>query len=93
MIGDVRGLGYMIGIELVKDGKEPYPEGVNKDGKEPYPEGVKEVRRIALDKGLIVISCGTFGNVLRLIPPLVITEEEMNKALDILEEAIKEVNG
>jgi len=81
MIGDVRGLGYMIGIELVKDGKEP------------YPEGVKEVRRIALDKGLIVISCGTFGNVLRLIPPLVITEEEMNKALDILEEAIKEVNG
>jgi 4-aminobutyrate aminotransferase len=81
ILGDVRGLGYMIGIELIKDGKEPYGEGLN------------EVRRIALDKGLIVIGCGTFGNVIRLIPPLIITREEMERAIDILEEAIKEVNG
>jgi 4-aminobutyrate aminotransferase len=78
-IGDVRGLGLMIGIEFVKE-----------DGK-PFTDGLKKILDYSLEKGLILVECGVDKNVIRLAPPLVITKEEMEKGLDILEEAIGSV--
>lgn len=75
-IGDVRGLGLMIGIEFVKEGREP------------FTEELKRILDYCLDKGLILIECGVDKNVIRLAPPLMVKKEEMEKGLDILEEAI-----
>ncbi|MBF0505746.1 MAG: aspartate aminotransferase family protein [Nitrospirae bacterium] len=75
-MGDVRGLGLMIGIELVKEGKEP------------DTEGLKNIISYCLDKGLLLLECGADKNIIRLAPPLIITGDEMNRGLDILEEAI-----
>ncbi len=75
-IGDVRGLGLMIGIELIKKNGEPDREGT-----------LKVVKR-CLDKGLIIVECGVDKNVIRLMPPLVTTLSEMDKGLDIFEEAL-----
>jgi 4-aminobutyrate aminotransferase len=83
LIGDVRGLGLMIGVELVKDPKT----------KEPDPEAVTQIRRVCQEQGLVLINCGTFGNVIRFIPPLVATESQMRKALRVLEGAFSEVLG
>ena len=82
-IGDVRGIGLMIGIELVKDPKT----------QEPDPEAVDQVRKVCQEQGLILISCGTYGNVLRFIPPLVVTESQMRQALRTLEGAFAQVLG
>ncbi len=76
-IGDVRGLGLMIGIEFVKEGKEP------------LTEGLKKILDYCVDKGLILIECGVDKNVIRLAPPLIVKKGEMEKGLDILEEAIQ----
>jgi len=78
-IGDVRGLGLMIGVEFVREGKEPDRAGVEK------------IMKTCLDRGLLLIECGEDKNILRLIPPLLIKREEMDKGLDILEEAISEL--
>lgn len=75
-IGDVRGLGLMIGVEFVKDGCVP------------DPERLKGIMKRCMDKGLIIIECGIDKNVLRIMPPLTVTEEELRKALDIFEEAL-----
>ena len=77
-IGDVRGRGLLLGIELVK----------SRDTKEPDAELAETVLYRALDRGLSFKT--TMGNVLTLTPPLTITSEEMTRALDILEEAIAE---
>lgn len=78
-IGDVRGLGAMIGIELVKD---------NDPGK-PDTELCDKVVKGCAKEGLILLSAGTFKNVIRILCPLVITDEQLNKGLDILENQIK----
>ncbi len=75
-LGDVRGLGLMIGIELVKEGKVP------------DTEGLKNIISYCLDKGLLLLECGVDKNIIRLAPPLIISGDEMNRGLDILEEAI-----
>jgi 4-aminobutyrate aminotransferase len=77
-IGDVRGRGLLLGIDLVK----------NRDTKEPDVELAETVLYRALDRGLSFKT--TMGNVLTLTPPLTITHKEMMRALDILEEAIRE---
>jgi len=82
-IGDVRGIGLMLGIEIVKDRKT----------QEPDPEAVGGIRKICEEQGLVLISCGTFGNVIRFIPPMVVTESQMRSALRILEGAFSEVLG
>lgn len=79
-IGDVRGLGLMIGIEFVKEGREP------------LTKELKKIMDYSLEKGLILVECGVDKNVIRLAPPLVVTREEMEKGLDILEEAIKTIH-
>ncbi|MDQ3157170.1 MAG: 4-aminobutyrate--2-oxoglutarate transaminase [Actinomycetota bacterium] len=72
-LGDVRGRGAMIAVELVK-----------KDSTEPDPELTKAVATAAHQQGLIVLTCGTYGNVLRFLPPLAISDDLLNEGLDIL---------
>ncbi|HXX80230.1 MAG TPA: aminotransferase class III-fold pyridoxal phosphate-dependent enzyme, partial [Thermodesulfovibrionales bacterium] len=80
-IGDVRGLGLMVGIEFVKQGKEP------------FTEELKKIMDHCLEKGLILAECGVDKNVIRLAPPLIVTEEQMERGLDILDKAIMAVCG
>ena len=79
-IGDVRGLGLMLALEFVKPG-----EG---DGRVPNPDVTKKVQAAALDRKLIVLTAGTYVNVVRIIPPLVTTAEEVEQALGILGESL-----
>jgi 4-aminobutyrate aminotransferase len=81
LIGDVRGRGLMIGIELVKD---PIT-------KEKAIEERSRIIRACFEKGLLILGCGE--NVIRLIPPLIITRNEADTALTILEEVLLKVNG
>ncbi|NOY55130.1 MAG: aminotransferase class III-fold pyridoxal phosphate-dependent enzyme [Actinobacteria bacterium] len=74
-IGDVRGLGLMIGVELVKD----------RDTREPDAEAMQFLARFGLEHELIIISCGPDGNVIRFIPPLITTIEELDQAIDTIE--------
>ena len=79
LVGDVRGRGLMIGIELVK----------NKSTREPAAELRNRVETAAFERGLMVLGCGE--TTLRLAPPLVVSKEEAAVALDILEEALTQV--
>ena len=83
IIGDVRGLGPMIGMELVKDRKT----------KEPAAEETALLVRKCCEKGLIIISCGIYRNFIRTLIPFVITEEQLEKGLGILEESLRELCG
>jgi 4-aminobutyrate aminotransferase/(S)-3-amino-2-methylpropionate transaminase len=78
IVGDVRGRGAMIAIELVKD----------RGTKEPNPEATAALAGACHRAGLVVLTCGTYGNVLRFLPPLVIGEDLLNEGLDILEQAL-----
>jgi 4-aminobutyrate aminotransferase len=79
LIGDVRGKGLMIGIELVKD----------RVTKVKAIEERSQVIQACFKKGLLILGCGE--NVIRLIPPLIITQREADLALTILEEVLEEV--
>lgn len=72
-VGDVRGMGLVMGVELVKDKKT----------KEPAPDLTRRLIDLAAENGLLVGSVGVFGNVIRVAPPLVISEAEANESLDI----------
>jgi 4-aminobutyrate aminotransferase/(S)-3-amino-2-methylpropionate transaminase len=76
-IGDVRGRGAMLAIELVRPGTT-----------EPDPARASTVARACHSAGLLVLTCGTYGNVLRFLPPLVIGEGELTRGLEILESAL-----
>jgi 4-aminobutyrate aminotransferase len=84
-VGDVRGLGLMVALEFVKPG-----EG---DGRVPNPEVAKRVIAAALDRHLIVLSAGSYANVVRIIPPLVTTAGEVDTALGILGECLDAVSA
>lgn len=79
-IGDVRGRGAMIAVELVRSG-----------GTEPDPELTRTLCTKAHRAGVIVLSCGTFGNVLRFLPPLTISDELLIEGLDVLELVLKDL--
>jgi 4-aminobutyrate aminotransferase len=79
-IGDVRGLGLMLAIELVKPGVG--------DGRVPDPDLTKRIQAAAFERRLLVLTAGTYVNVIRIIPPLVTTPEEVDLALAILEESL-----
>lgn len=81
LIGDVRGLGSMVAMELVKD----------RSTKEPAAEEAKKIAADTQVNGLISLSAGIYGNVLRFLPPLVITEEQLERGLSILEKSIEKV--
>ncbi|MFJ8452456.1 4-aminobutyrate--2-oxoglutarate transaminase [Bacillus paramycoides] len=82
VVGDVRGIGAMTAIELVKD----------KETKEPATEEVKAIMKETHSKGVITISAGIYSNVLRFLPPLVITDEQLEEGLTILEAAIAKLS-
>ncbi|MFC7446369.1 4-aminobutyrate--2-oxoglutarate transaminase [Rhodococcus daqingensis] len=77
-IGDVRGRGAMIAVELVKPGTAL-----------PDADLTKAIAAKALEQGVIVLTCGTYGNVIRLLPPLVIDDDLLDDALTVLEQAIR----
>ncbi|MFG2529819.1 4-aminobutyrate--2-oxoglutarate transaminase [Streptomyces sp. NPDC048516] len=76
IVGEVRGRGAMIAIELVKSGS-----------KDPDPEATAALAKACHQEGLLVLTTGTYGNVLRFLPPLVIGEDLLGEGLDILEGA------
>jgi len=82
MIGNVRGRGVMMAFELVKDRKN----------KEPANEEAKAVIKEVYKNGLILLSAGLYSNVIRILVPLVVTEEQLNAGLDIIENAVKKVS-
>jgi len=77
-LGDVRGRGLVIGMEMVADKKT----------KEPAPKLAQELVLRCADKGLLIGTVGLYGNVMRVAPPLVITDDEIEESLDIMEEAL-----
>ena len=77
-VGDVRGVGGMQAIELV----------IDRATKEPAADLTRAVTKVALDHGVILVTAGTFGNVIRILVPLVVSEEQLNEGLDILEQAL-----
>jgi 5-aminovalerate/4-aminobutyrate aminotransferase len=81
VIGDVRALGAMIAVELFENG----------DSHKPNPTAVAAVVAKARDKGLILLSCGTYGNVLRVLVPLTSPDEQLDKGLAIIEECFAEL--
>lgn len=83
VIGDVRGMGSMLGVEFVKD----------LETKEPYPELVSEIVTEATKKGLVLEAAGTYGNVIRFLCPLCVTDEQLEKGFEIYEETLKECLG
>jgi 4-aminobutyrate aminotransferase len=82
-IGDVRGLGAMVAIELVKDAKT----------KEPDAELTAAVLSAAEERGLILLSCGTSANVVRLLAPLTIQDSILTEGLDILLASVRAACG
>jgi 4-aminobutyrate aminotransferase / (S)-3-amino-2-methylpropionate transaminase / 5-aminovalerate transaminase len=78
LIGDVRGSGLMIGVELVR----------NRATKEPAASEAAAVKRHCRERGVLIGVGGTFGNVVRVQPPLVIGEEDLDRAIRVIEEAV-----
>jgi 4-aminobutyrate aminotransferase/(S)-3-amino-2-methylpropionate transaminase len=77
LIGDVRGRGAMVAIEIVKPGTTT-----------PDSETTTKIVKSCHAEGVLVLTAGTYGNVLRFLPPLVISDELLNEGLDVLEKAI-----
>ena len=82
LIGDVRGLGGMQAIELIK----------SSDKREPAPEETKQIVQYCYEHGLITLSAGSYSNVIRVLAPLVISDEQMDEGLSVLESALQMVS-
>ena len=80
-IGEVRGRGAMLAVELIVPGEQ----GPN--GPTPDPVTTAAVAKAAHELGLLLLTCGTYGNVIRLLPPLVISDDELDRGLALLEQA------
>jgi 4-aminobutyrate aminotransferase/(S)-3-amino-2-methylpropionate transaminase len=79
-LADIRGRGAMVAVELCKPGTT-----------EPDADLAKSVAAAAHRAGVIVLTCGTYGNVFRFLPPLTISDELLNEAFDVLEQILGEV--
>ena len=77
-IGEVRGLGPMLALEIVRD----------RETKTPAPELVAGAIAKAREQGVLLLGCGLYGNVLRLLPPLSITDEELSRGLEVIEASL-----
>jgi 4-aminobutyrate aminotransferase/(S)-3-amino-2-methylpropionate transaminase len=82
-VGEVRGLGPMLALELVTDRKS----------KEPAADLTKRTTEGARERGLILLSCGLYGNVVRILVPLVISGDDLDRGLEILEESLVAAAG
>jgi 4-aminobutyrate aminotransferase/(S)-3-amino-2-methylpropionate transaminase len=78
IIGDVRGLGPMLAMELVE----------GREAKEPASDKARALVKFCYEKGLIILTCGTYSNVIRTLMPLVITDDQLEKGLNIMEEGL-----
>ena len=81
LVGDVRGLGAMQAIELVR----------SRTTRQPADEETKQVSQYCYEHGVVTITAGSYGNVIRLLMPLVISDAEMDEAMDVLEAALAHV--
>jgi 4-aminobutyrate aminotransferase/(S)-3-amino-2-methylpropionate transaminase len=79
MVGDVRGRGAMCAIELVSDRTTKEPLGA---------DAMNAIARRCLEQGVIVLTAGTYGNVVRLLPPITIDDALLDEGLGVLEEAL-----
>ena len=82
-VGEVRGLGPMLAVELVTDRETRQPDG----------ELARRTVELARERGLMLLSCGMYGNVLRLLPPLIEADEEIEEGLSILEGALVDASA
>ncbi len=80
-IGDIRGLGGMVAFEFVKD----------KESRTPDAEAAQQLKKLALEKGLIALVCGTYGNVIRVLVPLTASDAIIQEGLDIISESLAEM--
>jgi 4-aminobutyrate aminotransferase/(S)-3-amino-2-methylpropionate transaminase len=80
IIGDVRGMGAMMAIELVSDARS----------KTPAAKETKATKVAAMKKGLILLTCGTYDNVIRLHPSIIMPDDILEQAMDILEASLEE---
>jgi 4-aminobutyrate aminotransferase / (S)-3-amino-2-methylpropionate transaminase / 5-aminovalerate transaminase len=83
IIGDLRGMGSMMAMELVTDRRT----------KAPAADETKWLTTYCFERGLILLSCGTYGNVVRFLMPLVITDEQLDKGLAIVADGLKAINN
>jgi 4-aminobutyrate aminotransferase/(S)-3-amino-2-methylpropionate transaminase len=83
LIGDIRGLGAMRALELVRD----------RETRNPAKEETEEILKYCWQHGLIILPAGTFGNVIRLLVPLVITDDQLDEGLSVLEAALASVSA
>jgi 4-aminobutyrate aminotransferase / (S)-3-amino-2-methylpropionate transaminase / 5-aminovalerate transaminase len=81
LVGDVRGLGGMCALELVRD----------RQTREPADKETKEISKFCYEHGLITITAGTYNNIVRILVPLVISDEQLDEGFDVLEAAIAHV--
>lgn len=81
LVGDVRGLGGMCAMELVR----------NRDTREPADKETKELGKFCYEHGLITITAGTWNNIVRILVPLVITDDQLDEAFDVLEAGLAHV--
>ncbi|HEY1407556.1 MAG TPA: aminotransferase class III-fold pyridoxal phosphate-dependent enzyme [Promineifilum sp.] len=81
VLGDVRGPGLMIGVEF------------GRSGREPLPDLAKAVQQACLDRQLLLLTCGAYGNTVRWIPPLVAGEEQIADALSIFGDSVAQAAG
>ena len=75
VIGDVRGLGSMVAIELVKDPQT----------KEPNKKAATDLIQYCFEQGILIMGAGIYGNVIRFLPPVIISDEQLDKAIEVLE--------
>jgi 4-aminobutyrate aminotransferase/(S)-3-amino-2-methylpropionate transaminase len=85
IVGDVRGRGAMLAVEFVE------PGGSHPTGAAPNPTVTREILARLLSRGVVALACGTYGNVIRLLPPLTMPDELFEQAVSELETAIREV--
>jgi 4-aminobutyrate aminotransferase / (S)-3-amino-2-methylpropionate transaminase / 5-aminovalerate transaminase len=78
IIGEIRGMGAMLGFDLVKS-----------TNKSPAPDEAKQLVSYCHENGLIILSCGTYGNVIRTLIPFVITDEQLEKGFAVLEDGLR----
>jgi 4-aminobutyrate aminotransferase-like enzyme len=83
LVGDVRGSGLMIGVELVR----------NRATKEPASAEAAAVKRHCRERGVLIGVGGSLGNVVRIQPPLVIGEEDLDRAIGVIEEAVSSLSA
>jgi 4-aminobutyrate aminotransferase/(S)-3-amino-2-methylpropionate transaminase len=81
LIGEIRGVGAMQALELVR----------SRTTREPADEQTKQIAQFCYENGLITITAGSYANIIRVLVPLVITDQQMDEALDVLESAIATV--